>query len=279
VTSEATSKFSYLKVRMSYGDGPTNEDFVAGYTEDVDTYIALPMEVKGLHNSGSLDIDPISIDVAAGRTFFDALARRVPFAPIFLYITEVITAIGPSGTSTESIKHAIGDYKLQRVTKNPEKRQGLIRCEFEHHKKTPEKVRLGMACNPGCEWTLGDKSCQITPTPETGTVATIVRKKLSLTNPTDTAVVTTKPSGTFPYWYRGFVELDGLRIGIRDWTDSSYDFELEIDPPASWVGQVVTLHPGCGKDPGDCVGKFANAAHFGGFGIAVPSYDPGLEVS
>lgn len=279
MTTTASLKTSYLLVRMRYGNVPTDEDF-AVWSEDVGTYVATPdMEVTGLHNSGSLQVDDITIDMPAGTAFVDLLARGAAFAPIYLYVTEVVTAVGPSGTSTENLLHAIGDYKLMRATKNPDRRSGLVRLEFEHHKRKLEKARLGMASNPGCSWTLGDKSCQITPTAETGTIATIVRKKVTLTNPADSAVVTAKTSGDFPYWYRGYMEIDGLRISIRDWVDGSYDFQLEQDPPASWLASVVTLFPGCGKTTGDCATKFSNIAHFGGFGLKIPSYDPGLELS
>lgn len=283
MTSTASYKTSYLKVRLRYGSGPTDEDFVT-WAEDVGTYLASPdMEVKGLHNSGSLEIQPITIESPEGWDIFDNLARGVPYPPIFLFVTEVVTAIGPSGAASEDLLHAIGDYKLARATKNPDRKQGFVRLEFEHVKRVPEKVRLGMASNPGCSWTLGDKSCQLAgglaALQETATIATIVRKKVTLTNPADAAVVTGQAVGTFPWWYRGYMEIGGLRIQIRDWVDGSYDFQLDHDPPASWAGAVVTLTPGCGKDPVDCVTKFSNIAHFGGFGIKIPAYDPGLELS
>jgi len=279
VTSKATVKTAYLKVRMSYGTGPTTEDF-AVWSADVDTYIATPeMEVKGLHNSGSLEVSSITVEMPEGTTFVDALVRGVPFPPIFLYVTEVVTSFGPSGSATEEIKHAIGDYKLVRATKNPDKRQGFCRLEFEHHKRRPARVRLGMAANPGCSWTLGDKSCQITPVAENATIAAIDGKKVTLTDPTDLAVVDGRPIGDFPYWYRGSMEIDGLFITIRDWVDGSYEFQLEQEPPADWLGALVALHPGCGKTLNECRTKWTNEEHFGGFGVKIPSYDPGLELS
>jgi hypothetical protein len=282
VTTSSSTKDSYLKVRFSYGDGPTNVDYT-NFNEDVGTYVALPsMEVTGIENTGGLNSKGIEIKVPAGISFFDNLADGRAFAPVYLYVTEVLNALAWSfydqATTSEELEHAIGDYRLERVYKNPDREIGFVKLVFQQH-KARSKIPLGIVCNPQCAWTLGDKSCQATVTTETGTISAIDGFKVTLTNPADAAVVTGQATGSSTYWHRGLMTVDGLSLPIRRWVDGSYDFYLGKQPPASWVGQVVTLRPGCAKTTSDCTTKFANIANFGGLGIKIPAYNPNTELS
>ena len=281
MTSNATSKTSFLLVRFRYGAGPTDVD----YTNDSianGSYAALPsMLVEGLENSGDMNEKPITVEVPKGIAFFDALVDGRAHAPVYLYIDEVLTALGPSGAGTETLKHAIGDYRLQRAYRSPDRNYGFVKLEFSSH-KTRAKIPLGIVAMPTCAWTLGDKSCQVAQGPgfeQGATISAIVGKKISLTNPADAAVVTGNPVGTTPYWHRGTMTIDGLSIGIRRWVDGSYDFDMIRQPPVAWLGATVTLRAGCAKTVADCTSKFANVEHFGGLGIAIPSYEPDRELS
>ena len=84
------------------------------------------------------------------------------------------------------------------------------------------------------------------------------------------------------YWRRGYMEINGLRNGIRMWDGGAggtapYHFQMVDDVPSSWVGETVTLTPGCAKTPEICDSRWSNLEKFGGFGIAIPRHDPTTE--
>jgi hypothetical protein len=275
----ATTKTSRLKARFLFASG--DEVKVTNWTSDVAGYSALPaIEVRGLKNTGALDVGTITIEVAADAAGIAdmGVATGAPNPTLYLHLAEEITAYGPSGSATRTILHSIGDYQLKRVYKNPDGRFGILRMDFTSVKDRMA-VPLGRAATPACDLTLGDKTCLATVTPETATIAAISRHKITLTNPADAAVVTGKPSGDAPYWHRGVVTVGALSIGIRGWVDGSYDLELVEAPPSWWLGELATLRPGCARTPGDCAGKFSNLERFSGIGIKILSYNPQFEVT
>lgn len=276
MTDQASSKLVRFEVTLSYGDGPT----LVKLTTDVaghGAFTSVPMRITGLHNSGGLDAKAITIDGPDSNTTFAALADGRAWPPVFLTLDEVITAYGPSGSSSKTYRHAVGDYRLQRAYRNPEREKGLIRLEFAHH-KTRIKVPLGIVASPLCAWTLGDKTCgvDVAALDLDAEVSTIAGKRVSINPSTlDGATIIAEAAG---YWHRGTARLDGLVIGVRKWSAGSADFELLREPPAAWAGQTITFRPGCDKTPATCTARFSNIAQFGGFGIAIPSYYPTQEI-
>jgi hypothetical protein len=270
----ASSKSSYLLLTMSYGAGPTTIKFTNNASA-VGAFAARPgMKITGLHNSGGLDAKPITVDLESDDATLRSLADGTAWPPVTLTLDEVVTAYGPSGAATQTIHHAIGDYRLQRVYRNPERQAGLIRLEFAHY-KSRIKVPLGIVASPQCAWTLGDKTCgvDLAALELTGTVASISGRLVTLTDPADAAIAGQDPG----YYHRGVMSRDGLFLGIRGW-DDAYAFQLVREPPAGWVGQTITVVPGCDKTPATCTARFANVGQFGGFGIAIPSYNPITEI-
>ena len=47
-------------------------------------------------------------------------------------------------------------------------------------------------------------------------------------------------------------------------------FVLSKTPPASWLGQAVTVAPGCDKSLFTCDNRYLNVTSFGGFGTFMP---------
>jgi hypothetical protein len=268
---------SQIKARFSYGETPTLADYTS-WTSDVSGYASLPvLEVRGLKNTGALDDGLITIEVKAGNALFDRLAEGARHAVVNLHLAEVVTAYGPSAANTATMLYAIGDYRLVYAWKNPDKRYGFVRMQFAGLKKRLG-IPLGIAATPACAWTLGDKTCGVTVVTETATITAIDRARFTI-GISDLAVVTAKPSGDAPYWHRGVVTLDSFSIGIREWIDGQYTFELIDNVPPWWLGATVTLRPSCVKTPGDCDGKWGNLEFFGGFGIKILSYNPLYEVT
>jgi hypothetical protein len=273
VSEKATQKESYLLVRLVVGPvaDPDAEYKFTNWTSDVGAYVTVPsMAVSGMGNSGTLDEKEIQLEFNRDSDpFLDEVSSGMPHAPITLFLAEVWNGIGPS-TGTRTQIHALGDYRCERATRNPDRRFGLVRLKFASWKKRMA-IQLGIACTPSCQWTLGDKSCAATVNEE-ATVITAINRKRVTTN--QASVVEGR---TAKLWFPGVMKLGGLSIGIRDWENESYDFELRQEPPASWLGQNVIVRPGCEKTLTACQVKFANLTRFGGSGLKVPSYHTVLE--
>jgi hypothetical protein len=98
-------------------------------------------------------------------------------------------------------------------------------------------------------------------------------------------------------FHQGYAQYEGLKVMIRDHlklsgstyiagngavTNSNIKLLLTFKPPThpnyTWVGKRIALVGGCPKNKGSCQSKWSNAAHFGGFGLLIPTYNPVWEV-
>jgi hypothetical protein len=264
------------------------------WTEDVtlgsDTWKPWPaLAVKIPPNTGSVGSKALSIEFPVlaltdptdnvDKFWLPSMVSGEATPPVTLEVREIAVSRGTINTlgcvNGQGVSH--GTYRLVRGARNASGQPGVGVLEF-----LPIKARLngrlGIAAYPRCAWTFGDATCgiDVPELVETATIASISRKKITLTNPDDAAVVTSKGAG---YWHRGLVGFDdGLAIGIRDWTDGSYEFELLREPPAAWEGALVTLRPGCDKTIAVCRSRWDNEERFGGFGISIPAFDPTAEI-
>lgn len=235
------------------------------------TFTPVPsLQVTLPPNTGTLQPEPVKVEFPIGKVaFLDGLVDGSPQAAVMLHLREVTVSTGPISTAGCSLGQALnlGRYRLARGVRNADRRAGVGRLELLPL-KARLNARLGIAATPRCAWTLGDKSCQAAVVEETATIAAISRKRITLTNPADAAVVTGKPA---KYWHRGSARVAGLSLDIRDWVNDSYGIELVREPPASWLGATVTLRPGCDNTVATCNDRWANLENFGGFGIAIPA--------
>lgn len=267
---QAGSTYYYTNWLGGWNDGGSN------------TATVVPtLSMKLAPNTGAMTDDETELEFLQGEDstgFLDTLVEGSAHAPVLLEVKLGLIPFGPGATVAEELHHQ-GYYRLVSGHLNSEKEYRKIRLKFMHLKGLLQ-VPLGIAATPRCAWTLGDKSCGIDleAEHETGTVSAIGRKSLTLTDPADFAVVTSKPDNR--YWHRGYFERGGLRVGIRDWSEISSDkwtFALITDPPAEWLNQTVTLVPGCDKTPDICDTRWSNLEQFGGFGIAIPNHHPVVE--
>ena len=73
------------------------------------------------------------------------------------------------------------------------------------------------------------------------------------------------------YFERGYAELRGSFVLIHAWDPSAPTaFVMNRHPPATWLGQRVTVAPGCDKTIETCRSRWNNEQHFGGFGFSLP---------
>lgn len=239
------------------------------------------MSVKLAPNTGQLTDKETEVEFLLGEDsteWLDSLVGGIAQAPVTMQVKLALRPFGPGATEAEALHHQ-GYYRLVLASKHADKEYGKVRLSFLHLKGLLD-VPLGIPATTRCAWTLGDKTCgvDVASAAETATVLAIGRKSIQLSDPADFSVVTSKPDRR--YWHRGYFERGGLRVGIRDWDElgtSKWIFSLVNDAPPEWVGEEVTIYPGCDKLPTTCDTRWSNLEQFGGFGIAIPAHHPVTE--
>jgi hypothetical protein len=263
-------------------------DWTEELTYDGQVYDPWPaLQVKIPPNTGTLGEKSLTVEFPVGRdAVFDSWVDGTPQAPVTVGVREITVSQGPIDSAGCAKGQAISfgsAWRLMRGAKSRASSATVSALEF-HSIKSRLAIPMGIAAYPRCAWTFGDGNCglDVDALEETATVDGVARKRILLTDPDDSAVVIGKSPAR--YWHRGSVTKGGLTLSIRDWQADSYEIELVREPPASWLGAAVTLRPGCVKAIGaspstgnDCRG-WANEERFGGFGAAIPAYDPGGEV-
>lgn len=256
-------------------------NWLGGWTDGSNTAVVIPsLSVELPPNTGDLTDKDLEVELLRGEdstSFLDSLCEGNAVAVVTLEPKIALVPYGPGQTETEVLHHQ-GYWRLVRGTQQADKEYGKLRLTFRHLKGLLQ-VPLGISATPLCAWAFGDKTCGVDTSllTETGTVASVGRKAVFLTDPGDSAMLTASPDND--YWRRGFLTVNGLSIGIRHWdkVTDKFEFRLVSDPPPSWVGETVTLTPGCPKTPEICDSRWSNLEKFGGFGIAIPQYHPVTE--
>jgi hypothetical protein len=131
-------------------------------------------------------------------------------------------------------------------------------------------IALGIPCHHHCIWRFTGFGCQATPqvvVQKTPTAA--ARNKLTFSGMVGV-------HDRFEY-LRGYIEFDGLKIGIRDYDDATGDIYLFREPPAAWATSLLNLNEGCDKQLVTCRDEKNNENNFGGFGYAMPSRHPMMD--
>lgn len=225
-------------------------------------YASVPqMEVKLPANTIGLRENPIGIKLPL-NAFTAALSIGEPHPFVDVEVREYIVGEADSlakimwrGRAAKSTRNFQGDDRLVRIEgKNIKSRLG---------------VPLGIPATPTCQWTFGGKGCGVDTAAlvESATITAIDRMTITTTGLTTTM--------TDRYFHRGFVEIDGLRIGVREYTTGE-DLILVREPPRRWLGQVAAITPGCAKLIEVCRDTWDNEENFMGCGYAIPNYQPNV---
>ena len=256
---------------FSWGTSPAKTlrvtDLEADYTFDGNLYSSLPsLSIKLPVNRGDLTDLPAKVVLPASTAEpVPGLASGEPHAPVTLKIYEVIES-GDGAAGTTEFLHFWG--RISKAIKNYNNNKDLVQLQgltIKSQLLTP----LGVSANSQCPWQLGDHNCTVVVPTQVGTLTTITKNTVIITGLTPQAA---------NYWLRGFLTYDGLILGIRKW-DSTVPtvFHLTNRAPLAWVGQTVTVTPGCDKTIETCRARWSNEEFFGGFGYAIPSYQPLFE--
>jgi hypothetical protein len=270
-------KESLLFVTFSYGSGPTyvrytdwDSDLV--HPDNAQTYSSLTaMQVELPKMTGLFKESPAGLLLPA-NTFTLDLSSGEPWPEVTVRIEELTQ--DPDETIGRMLTLYVGTVRrtIRHYRGNPDS----VNIEVENL-KSAFTVPMGIIATHHCNWFFGSTAgCDpsgldiaIDTLKETGTLTAINGHQVTITG-------LTSPRDL--YWNRGHVEIDGLRILIREWTNAATTtFELVKSPPADWLNASVTVTPGCDKTVETCR-LWANEEHFAGPGYAMPPYHPVLEI-
>ncbi len=268
---EQSEKESFLLVTFTYGDpdAPTTALYTDWQEDYVGGFISTPnMEVKLPENTGTFEEKPCTIELTRDN-FSGTLGSGIAHSPCYVRVREITRSLsgGPQASDL-----TVFNGRVVSTVKNYQGRSDRILIRALPQKSRME-VALALPCNHHCIWTLFGRGCALSRAAfkVLGTISAIDGKQIT----TATAGITGKPD---KYWHRGYVEYDGLRIGIQNWTlaDATHLF-LVRRPPDSWIGPTLDFYPGCDKTVETCIARFNNEDQFGGVGYAIPPYNPLIE--
>lgn len=265
---------AYWLVEFTWG--ASNVLRVTDWEDDVvepnlGTFEALPtLEVRLPTKTGALDEQPLELVVLRStKTLFEDLTKGEPFATVTVKVYE--SAFTPGGTTPATVVYHY-EGRISQVVRNFQNRAEQVKIEALSVKSELD-VPLGLPATPQCPWTLGDGVNCLAALPNTnGTVnQAYTQKIIEITG-------LSPPGGDVRYYERGYLELDGLRIGIRRWVSTDpTTFHLRQKLPAAWIGLSVRVVPGCDKTIETCRARWGQEERFAGFGYSIPDYQPNYE--
>lgn len=274
-------KESYLLVEFRFGD-PAVPIFqrYTDWGQSVTNYPSEPtMEVSLSANTATFDQQESRI-ILPLDSFTDRISDGLPHSPTFVRVDEVTLGLtaGDQGSFRTLLRG-----RVVRFVRDFQGRNDSVAL-FVLSAKARLDVPLGLQCNHHDEFRLfgpGSGLSQAT-FQRTGQIAAIDGKEVTISTPNLLITAPTSPGGNVDrYWERGFLEKDGLKIGVHIWklTDPT-KFVLRRRPPSDWLlagAASILFVPGSHKTIEDARAVWANEANFGGFGYAMPAYHPIFE--
>jgi len=278
-TSE-TKKNAYLLVTLIAGHGTQLSysrytDWPSDRKYGSDTYISVPsLEVKLGASTGDLDEKPSNLELpySSDDAILASVSSGEPAPRLRAQIREI--TISETTTSDKLLFNGYG----RRSLRNPEGKPGRVLLELVVTKQLLQ-AQVSLPCNPECALTFGEHGCfvSLSQTPnvdkealtQTGVLATVTGALVTITGLVDGA--------SSVYWKDGYLELNGVRVKIRNWkSDNPESFTLVRTPPSAWLGASIQVTPGCTKSSQRCE-EWGNTGQFAGYGIKIPDYNPVLE--
>ena len=170
----------------------------------------------------------------------------------------------------------------------------LAVCTFTKHKSVLENHVLGVTATNYCTWMFGDDNCKAVKHTFAGTVTNVNGFAITVdisAAPDSGGIAPTIAALDLDFFNQGYVSKDNLNLPIRSVSStdaSALVLNLYEAAPTNanytWAGQAVTVHEGCSKIRVVCQKKINstddvvnNIEHFGGFGIAMPEFNPSQE--
>lgn len=198
-----------------------------------------------------------NIPATAGSVFGNIYDRiRYGIVEVFIYELDVnidTDAVNSGRLIVKGLVYNASSYLSERV----------LDLEVREDKYYYDKTG-GVVCTEQCAAAyFGDKICKKSVTTVTGVVDSVVNTVLTLTG---------TPAGAIFIYNNGYIEFEGLRIKIAYW-ESGAAFSMSEIPPASWVGETVTIAIGCDKTLQSCRDIHSNESEFFGLGYSMVDYN------
>lgn len=223
-------------------------------------YAALPaIQIDLAKQSGQAKDEPIKITMPP-LSPFDIMLQGGPHAPVIVLIQELDVL------DVSTIRYVFKGF-IAKVLSGKNGRDDVIEITVNGLRAALD-IPLGIPANNTCAWTFGDFSCtKSLPALRVSTLVTAI---------VATQITIASVAHPKPYFDRGYVERNGLRIMVRNQIDAS-NLVLVNTPPANWLTSSVVITPGCNKSISDCRTKWSNEGQFGGLGLGIPRYHPVFE--
>lgn len=287
--NQSPEKTSYLLVVIRHGDpsAPVYQRYT-DFGSDVEGHISTPsMEVAIPDNNGTFEKSELKMLLPLDD-FTDPVSSGLPWSPMFISIDEVTlpTFVGESGA-----RRTLYKGRITRTIRNYQGAGNAV-AFFALPAKARLDIPMGLQCNHHCFARLFSPLCglNINSFAEPGEIASMDGKVITITTPNPALTTPTSPGGRVDrFWERGYLEKDGLRIGVHLWTISDpTHFVLRRRPPDSWLGggpSAIRFVPGCHKTIQDCREVWDNedgqgpttGGGFAGYGFAMLPYNPMYE--
>lgn len=281
--SGSPEKESFILVTFRHGDpsDPTYDKYAA-WNRAFEDFAATPeMDVEIPDNTGTFDEKEVRVLLGIDAFTF-AVASGLPHSPIFMKVEEVTAGLFPGDAGSRKI---LFKGRVTRTIKNFQGRNDTV-AFFALPAKSRLDVPMGLQCNHHCAWRLFSRGCGLTQSTydRLGQIAVMDGKEVTISANASITAPTAPGGDASRYWERGYLQKDGLTIGIHIWTLTDPTvFVLRRRPPDSWLlagSNSVLFVPGCHKTVEDCRNVWDNEegqggeGGFAGFGYSMLPYNP-----
>jgi hypothetical protein len=270
-------KESYLLVEFRYG---TNRAQRARYTDfgrDVLEFSSTPtMKVDIPANGGEFGEREARI-VLPTDAFTSRISDGLPHSPTFVIVEERTHGLAAGDEASVLV---LFRGQVERAIRNYQGRTNQVALKALPLKSRLD-VRLGLQCNIYDEVRLFGPLSGLTQSShdQAGEIASVDGKEVTIVTPNGNLTAPTAPGGDNDrFWERGWLERDGLRIGVHIWDrlDNPARFVLRQRPPADWVlagGGSILFVPGTHCTIEDSRDVWDDEEHFLGLGYAMLNYN------
>lgn len=227
------------------------------------TWNAQPKLAVGFtrQHGGAADA-PITIDLPADVQPATGLVTGDPHGDVNVLVEEM----DPTDPTT---LRAVFEGTVTQATLNASGLDELVRLTVAGH-KTRLEIPSGIAQTRNCAWRFGDDNC--------GVDVDALKQSATVTAISGVVVTLDVQGPSSRYYHRGYIERDGARIMVREYT-TGFVYTLVQPPPPSWLNETVTVAPGCDKTATVCDDRWSNLERFCGIGIGIPASQPLFEVA
>lgn len=273
-------KESYLLVEFRYGDGAASFARYTDWAQLTNGHTSVPtMEVDLPPNTGTFQEKEARV-VLPLDAFTDRISDGLPHSPIFVRIEEYTLGLA-SGDEGSLLTHFRG--RVERTIRNYQGRSNMVGV-LALPAKSRLDVPLGFQCNHHDEARIFGPMSGLTQAAheKNGQIAAIDGKEVTISTPASLITNPTAPGGNNTrFWERGWLEKDGLRIGIHIWTIADPTvFVLRKRPPSDWLlagANSILFVPGSHGTIEDARDVWDDEENFLGLGYAMQSYNPIIE--